>query len=71
MKTCKEIAMEWGIAERTVVNWCTMGRIPGVIKDGRIWQIPDDAVRPADGRVSSGKYTKAQVVTNKKPLQQA
>ena len=58
VKNCKQIADEWGISERTVNELCKSGKIPGAVKSGRIWQIPDDAVRPADGRISSGKYVK-------------
>ena len=61
MKTCKQIAAEWGISERTVNELCKSGKIVGAVKGGRVWQIPDDAVRPVDGRVSSGKYTKRKV----------
>lgn len=68
MKTCKELAIEWGITERAVVNLCANGRIPGALKDGKSWRIPDDAIRPMDGRVTSRKYTKAQGGENKKPL---
>ena len=64
MRTCKEKALEWGIAERTVNAWCKAGKIPGSIKKGRIWQIPDDAGKPTDGRVTSGKYVKQDL----KPL---
>ncbi len=56
MKTSKEIAAEWGISERTVLNFCRNGKIKGVYKEGKKWQIPDDAVRPVDGRVTSGNY---------------
>jgi len=58
VKNCKEIAIEWEVPIRTVNDWCKKGKILGAIKVGRDWQIPDDAVRPADGRVSSGKYVK-------------
>ena len=58
MKNCKEIANEWEVPIRTVNDWCKKGKIPGAIKVGRDWQIPDGAERPADGRVSSGKYVK-------------
>ena len=58
VKSCKEIAIEWEVPIRTVNDWCKKGKIPGAIKVGRDWQIPNDAVRPADGRVSSGKYVK-------------
>lgn len=58
VKNCKEIAIEWEVPVRTVNDWCKKGKILGVTKVGRDWQIPDDAVRPVDGRITSGKYTK-------------
>ena len=59
MKTSKEIAAAWGISERTVLNFCRNGKIEGAYKEGKKWQIPDDAVRPVDGRVTSGNYIKS------------
>lgn len=56
MKTSKEIAAYWGVSERTVSNFCRNGKIEGAYKEGNSWKIPDDAVRPVDGRVTSGKY---------------
>lgn len=58
MKTCKEIAIEWGLSERTVNDLCKKGRVPEAVKVGKAWQIPDDAKKPDDGRISSGKYIK-------------
>ena len=58
MKSCKEIAELWNVSERMVTNLCKSGKIFGAVKQGRSWQIPDDAVKPADGRVSSGRYIK-------------
>ena len=68
MKTCKQIAAEWNIAERTVNEFCKSGKIPGAVKVGRAWQIPDDAARPVDGRVSSGKYSKKNAMLGTKSL---
>ena len=65
MMTCKEKALEWGLSTRSVNNLCKQGRIPGAIKVGKSWQIPDDARKPTDARVTSGKYsthTKPQVL---------
>ena len=56
MMTCKEKALEWGLSVRTINNFCKQGKIPGAIKVNRCWQIPDDAEKPNDGRVTSGKY---------------
>ena len=58
MKSSEQIAEEWGLSKITINDLCNKGKIPGAVKEGRKWIIPDDAVRPADGRVSSGKYVK-------------
>ena len=68
MMTCKEKAEEWGVSVRTVNDLCKKGKVPGVIKEGGIWQIPDDAPKPADRRVITGKYKKNQTLNEKKPL---
>ena len=33
-------------------------RIPGAVKIGNRWAIPDDEPKPADARIKSGKYVK-------------
>ena len=68
MMTCREKAEEWGVSIRSVNMLCKSGKIPGAVKKGKTWVIPDDASRPADGRVSSGKYIKDNVSNEKKPL---
>ena len=35
MKSCKEMAKQWGVTERTVTTFCKTGKIPGVVKEGR------------------------------------
>lgn len=60
MKTCREIAQLWNVTERTIAKFCKAGKISGAIKIGKSWQIPDDAQKPTDGRVSSGKYIKSE-----------
>ena len=68
MKSCKEAALEWGVSERTVNDWCKNGKIMGVVKVGKSWQIPDDTQKPADGRISSGRYVKRSVEKERKSL---
>lgn len=68
MKSCKQIAAEWGLSERTVNDLCKKGKIKGAVKVGKAWQIPDDAEKPADGRISSGRYVKKNVPKRRKPL---
>lgn len=58
MMTCNEKASEWGLSPRTLNTLCKQGKIPGAVKVNNRWQIPDDAKKPEDGRVSSGKYIK-------------
>lgn len=68
MKTCKEIAKEWKISERSVANLCKQGRIAGATKVGKSWQIPDDAVRPADLRRGKATVENNDKTDRKKPL---
>lgn len=41
-----ETAKRWGVAERTVRNYCASGRIPQAILVGKTWSIPESAQRP-------------------------
>ena len=54
MKSSEQIAEEWGLSKITINDLCNKGKIQGAVKEGRKWLIPDDAIRPADGCVSSG-----------------
>ena len=68
MKTCKEKALEWGVSPRSVNDMCKKGRIQGATKEKGAWVIPDDAEKPMDGRVSTGKYVKKASRTELKSL---
>lgn len=68
MKTCKEMALIWNISVRAVTSLCKSGRIPGAVKNGKSWEIPDEAIKPVDGRISSGEYCKKGMTTDRKPL---
>ena len=68
MKTCKEMASIWNVTERTVTTFCKTGKIPGAIKVGKSWQIPDDAEKPVDGRISSGRYIKKSAELKSLPI---
>lgn len=41
-----EMAEKWGIAERTVRNYCSQGKIADAFLTGRTWNIPETAIRP-------------------------
>lgn len=42
--TIKEASGKWGLSVRRIQTICNEGMIPGVIKFGREWAIPKDAV---------------------------
>lgn len=56
--TVKEIAEKWGISERCLQTMCKEGIVEGSKRFGRSWAIPEDAVKPVDRRIKSGKYMK-------------
>ena len=41
-----EISKRWNIAERSVRDYCSKGRVIGAILDGKTWLIPEDATKP-------------------------
>lgn len=42
----KEIAAKWKISERSVRNYCQLGRVKGAILKAKTWYIPEDATMP-------------------------
>ena len=57
--TIKEAAEKWGLSVRRMQTICNEGLVPGVIKFGREWAIPNNAEKPLDKRIKSGKYIKS------------
>ena len=55
-----EAAKKWSISERRVQKLCEENCIPGVAKFSRMWLIPKDAEKPADGRLRNKKGSKLQ-----------
>ncbi|HIX29953.1 MAG TPA: helix-turn-helix domain-containing protein [Candidatus Blautia stercoravium] len=55
-----EVAEKWDISHRRVAILCNENRIPGSQRAGSRWIIPEDAEKPADARIKSGKYRKIQ-----------
>lgn len=49
---------KWELSERRVNVICLQGRIPNAMKLGTTWAIPEDAEKPKDNRITSGKYKK-------------
>ena len=53
-----QTAEKWGISSRRIRKLCEEGRINGAYKMGAYWSIPEDADKPKDERVKTGKYRK-------------
>lgn len=49
---------KWGISSRRIQKLCAENRISGAIRIGNYWAIPNDADKPKDARIKSGKYMK-------------
>lgn len=41
-----ETAKKWNMSERSVRNYCALGKIPDTFLTGKTWNIPEDAVKP-------------------------
>lgn len=53
-----QTAEKWGISTRRIQILCGEGRIPGAMRIGAFWVIPEDAIKPTDARIKNGKYIK-------------
>ena len=54
----RQTSEKWSLSARWINDLCSDGRIPGAMKIGSYWAIPEDAEKPKDKRVKSGKYIK-------------
>lgn len=69
MITSKQAAERWGVSDRTVQNYCTNSRITGAERWGRTWMIPDNALKPTDGRSKKEKSSKRFLICPKQTPQ--
>ena len=53
---------KWNVSARWINDLCSGGRIPGAMKIGSYWAIPEDAEKPRDARLKTGKYIKDAIV---------
>ena len=53
-----QMSEKWGISQRRIRTLCMEGRIEGAFKMGAYWSIPENAEKPKDKRVKSGRYVK-------------
>lgn len=56
-KNVSEMAAKWNVSQRSVRNYCASGKIPGAVLSGKMWLIPEDAVKP-ERKQRAGKVPK-------------
>ena len=66
-------AEKWGISTRRVRVLCAQGKIDGVIRKGKLYMIPENAVKPTDGRMNrsvlfAGIEKKRELLSQMRPL---
>ena len=44
--TIREASILWNISERSVRNYCALGRVEGAVLEGGVWKIPLNAKKP-------------------------
>ena len=53
--TVNQAAEKWGVSDRRVRILCAEGKIPGAVREGRIWKLPENAAKPEDGRFKAAE----------------
>ena len=53
-----QAAKKWGISPRRVRVLCAEGKVQGAVRNGKLYMIPENAIKPADGRL-----TKTNILT--------
>ena len=66
--TVKQAAEKWQISDRRVRVLCENGQIDGAYRIGKIWYIPDNADKPADGRIKAKESLIALIEKKKAEL---
>ena len=51
----KEASIQWNLSDRTVRNYCSLGRVNGAILVGKTWKIPAGAKKPIRTNEKEGK----------------
>ncbi len=64
-----KMAEKWGISERSVRNYCALGRIADAKLIGKIWYIPEDAQKPARANKTSDAPSLLQLLRQQKASQ--
>lgn len=58
--TAKQFSERWRISERRIIKLCKEERINGAIKNGMVWEIPEETLKPSDRRSNIYKYINIQ-----------
>lgn len=58
--TAKQFSIKWGITERRIIKLCNEKRIDGAIKNGMVWLIPEETMKPSDKRSKIAQYINTQ-----------
>ena len=66
--TTKQASEKWGISDRRIRVLCSQGKIEGAELIGKTWYIPDNAVKPVDGRVKTNESYLEKILELKKIL---
>lgn len=62
-----QVAKKWGLSTRRVRVLCAQGKIDGVIRKGKLYMIPANAQKPADGRLARVSFL-AEIETKREQL---
>ncbi len=55
LESVAKAAKRWSISDRRVRDLASSGKIPGAVREGKLWKIPVGAAKPADGRTARAK----------------
>ena len=66
--TVKQASEKWNISDRRVRVLCENGQIDGAYRIGKIWYIPDNSEKPADGRIKAKESLVALIDKKKAEL---
>ncbi len=58
--TAKQFSEKWGISERRIIKLCKENRIDGAIKNGMVWLMPEDTLKPSDKRRKISQYIQTE-----------
>jgi len=58
--TIKEASAKWGVSTRAITYHVVAGRIPGALKKGNIWLLPESTPKPEDLRKNNRRRPKKE-----------